>query len=239
MFGYAEMDRERNALNMSVFEAEYEAAESTLAERTYIRLRDDIITTLLPPGTLLREAELMKRMEVGRTPVREALQRLQYDGFVVVSARRGTFVSKIDINDLTAVYEARARIESWATRLAAERLREFERQEARQLIDELKQTTGPMTLEDILALDRRVHRFIYKVAKNPFLFDTLDHYHNLSLRILYVAMKRFPTLVPRLEDVLHDQVLMLEAVCRGDADEAERVAMAHVMSFESEVRKVI
>ncbi|EJZ20928.1 GntR family transcriptional regulator, partial [Rhizobium sp. Pop5] len=161
-----------------MFEVDYEAVESTLAERTYIRLRDDIITTLLPPGTLLREAEIMKRMEVGRTPVREAIQRLQYDGFVVVSARRGTFVSKIDINDLTAVYEARARIESWATRLAAERLREFERQEARQLIDELKQTTGPMALDDILALDRRVHRFIYRVAKNPFLSATLDHYHN-------------------------------------------------------------
>jgi DNA-binding GntR family transcriptional regulator len=216
-----------------------EETESTLAERTYLRLRDDIITTLLPPGTLLREAELMKRLDVGRTPVREAIQRLQHDGFVVVSARRGTFVSKIDIKDLRAVYEARAKIESWATRLAAERLREFERQEALKLIDELKGTTGPMALEDILALDRRIHRFIYKVAKNSFLFDTLDHYHNLSLRILYVVTKRFPSLVPRLEDVLHDQLLMLEAVCSGDGDTAEKIAMDHVMSFEIEVRKVI
>jgi DNA-binding GntR family transcriptional regulator len=225
--------------DLLAFESAYEETESTLAERTYLRLRDDIITTLLPPGTLLREAELMKRLEVGRTPVREAIQRLQYDGFVVVSARRGTFVSKIDINDLIAVYEARAKIESWATRLAAERLREFERQEALKLIDELKVTTGPMALEDILALDRRIHRFIYKVAKNSFLFDTLDHYHNLSLRILYVVTKRFPSLVPRLEDVLHDQLLMLEAVCKGDADMAEKIAMNHVKSFEIEVRKVI
>jgi DNA-binding GntR family transcriptional regulator len=225
--------------DLLAFEPVYEETESTLAERTYLRLRDDIITTLLPPGTLLREAELMKRLDVGRTPVREAIQRLQYDGFVVVSARRGTFVSKIDINDLIAVYEARAKIESWATRLAAERLREFERQEALKLIDELKVTTGPMALEDILALDRRIHRFIYKVAKNSFLFDTLDHYHNLSLRILYVVTKRFPSLVPRLEDVLHDQLLMLEAVCKGDADMAEKIAMNHVKSFEIEVRKVL
>ncbi|QYA05028.1 GntR family transcriptional regulator [Rhizobium sp. B21/90] len=224
---------------MAAFDAEYEETESTLAERTYLRLRDDIITTAIPPGTLLREAELMKRLDAGRTPVREAIQRLQHDGFVFVSARRGTFVSTIDIHDLTAIYEARARIESWATRLAAERLREFERIEAQQLIEELKQTTGPMALEDILALDRRVHRFIYKVAKNPYLSDTLDHYHNLSLRILYVAMKRYPTLVPRLEDVLREQVLMLEAVCSGDADRAEKIAMDHVMIFEVEVRKVM
>ena len=83
----------------------------SLAERTYIQLREDIIAVRLPPGTLLREPELMRRLDVGRTPVREALLRLQRDGFVVVVARGGTFVSKIDISDLTAIYEARARIE--------------------------------------------------------------------------------------------------------------------------------
>ncbi|MBB3396153.1 FCD domain-containing protein [Rhizobium sp. BK060] len=96
-----------------------------------------------------------------------------------------------------------------------------------------------MALEDILALDRRVHRFVYKAAKNPYLSNTLDHYHNLSLRILYVAMKWCPTLVPRLEDVLREQVLMLEAVCSGDADRAEKIATDHVAVFEVEVRKVM
>ncbi len=224
---------------MLAIEPEYADPEPTLADRTYIRLREEIITAELSPGTLLRETELMERLRSGRTPVREALQRLQRDGFVVVSARRGTFVSKVDITDLTAVYEARARIESYATRLAAERLREYERQEALALIDELKSTTGPMELNDILALDRRVHRFIYRVAKNPYLLETLEHYHNLSLRILYVATKRFPVLVPRLEDVLREQILMLQAVCSGNGEDAEKISMNHVLSFEVEVRKII
>ncbi|MFJ6324789.1 MULTISPECIES: GntR family transcriptional regulator [unclassified Rhizobium] len=224
---------------MLAAETDYVAPESTLAERTYVRLREDIITTELAPGTLLKETDLMDRLGVGRTPVREALLRLQWDGFVVVSTRRGTFVSKVDLSDLTAVYEARARIESWATRLATERLREFERAKALELIKELKETTGPMELNEILALDRRVHRFIYQVAKNPYLRDTLEHYHNLSLRILYVSMKQFPVLVPRLEDVLRQQILMLEAVCSGDAATAEQIAMDHVLTFETEVRKII
>jgi DNA-binding GntR family transcriptional regulator len=224
---------------MLAIEPEYADPELTLADRTYIRLREEIITAQLPPGTLLRETELMERLESGRTPVREALQRLQRDGFVVVSARRGTFVSKVDITDLTAVYEARARIESYATRLAAERLREYEKLEAQALIDELRATTGPMELGDILALDRRVHRFIYRAAKNPYLLETLEHYHNLSLRILYVAMKRFPVLVPRLEDVLREQIEMLQAVCAGHGAEAESMSMNHVLSFEVEVRKIL
>jgi DNA-binding GntR family transcriptional regulator len=111
----------------------------------------------------------MSRLDVGRTPVREALQRLQR----VIIARRGTFVSKIDIGDLTAIYEARARIESWATRLAAERLREPERREARELIDALRAITGPSELDALLALDRRIHRFIYRSAKNTLASDSL------------------------------------------------------------------
>jgi DNA-binding GntR family transcriptional regulator len=220
-------------------ELDYVEADLTLAERTYVQLREDIITIRLAPGTLLRETELMRRLKVGRTPVREALQRLQRDGFVIVIARRGTFVSKIDISDLKAIYEARARIESWATRLAAERLRESERRVARELLGEVKAITAPLELDALLALDRRIHRFIYRSAKNPYLFDTLDHYHNLSLRILYVAIGRFPALMPGLDKVLHEQTLMLEAVCRGDADAAERIALNHVLSFEEEVRKII
>ena len=132
---------------MLVTEPGYAEPELTLADRTYVRLREEIITAQLPPGTLLREAELIESLESGRPPVREALQRLQHDGFVVVSARRGTFVSNVDITDLTAVYEARARIESYATRLAAERLREYERVEALALVDELQRTEGPMGAE--------------------------------------------------------------------------------------------
>jgi DNA-binding GntR family transcriptional regulator len=211
----------------------------SLAERTYIQLREDIIAVRLPPGTLLREPELMRRLDVGRTPVREALLRLQRDGFVVVVARGGTFVSKIDISDLTAIYEARARIESWATRLAAQRLSEPERREARELIAALQALEVSKETDALLALDRRIHRFIYRSAKNPYLFETLDHYHNLSLRILYVALRRFPSLITGLDKVVHEQVQMLEAVCRGDADTAERIALNHVLSFEQEVRKII
>jgi len=224
---------------MLVTEPGYAEPELTLADRTYVRLREEIITAQLPPGTLLREAELMESLESGRTPVREALQRLQHDGFVVVSARRGTFVSNVDITDLTAVYEARARIESYATRLAAERLREYERVEALALVDELQRTEGPMELSDILALDRRVHPFIYRAAKNPYLLTTLEHYHNLFLRILYVAMKRFLVLVPRLEDALREQIAMLQAVCAGHGEDAEKLSMNHVLSFEVEVRNII
>ena len=69
--------------------------------------------------------------------------------------------------------------------------------------------------------------------------QTLDHDHNLSLRILYVAMRRYPGLAPGLERVVHEQVEMLTAVCSGEGAEAERIAQHHVQSFEQDVRQRI
>jgi DNA-binding GntR family transcriptional regulator len=214
-------------------------APVSLADHAYLRLREDIIAVQVPPGTVLREDELMRTLGVGRTPVREALQRLQRDGFVNVIPRRGTLVSEINITDLAAIYEVRAHVESWASRLAAERCGDAERREAEALIAELGALTADDGFEALLALDRRIHRFVYACAKNAFLAGTLDHYHNLSLRILYVAMRRYPALTPRLEDVVQEQRTLLTAITSGDGATAERVAAEHVTTFEAEIRKLI
>ena len=180
-------------------------APSSLAERAYVDLREEIIGVRLPPGTLLREDELMARLGVGRTPVREAVQRLQRDGFVTVIPRRGTLVSEISITDLAAIYEVRKQLESWASRLAAERATADDHAEARRLMDDLEALTRTDDYPTLLTVDRRIHRFVYRTTKNAFLAETLDQYQNLSLRILHVAMKRYPPLTPKLDDVVSEQ----------------------------------
>ena len=227
------------AVSVQEFGIELDGAATSLADRTYLRLREDIISTELPPGTLLRDDQLMARLGVGRTPVREALLRLQRDGFVEAIPRRGTFVSKIDITDLAAIYEVRARLESWASRLAAERARDPDHSEAQDLIRELENVSAQPGPDPLLALDRRIHRFVYRCSKNPYLAQTLDHYHNLSLRILHVAMRRYPALMPPLDKVVHEQRTLLEAIRRRDGDTAEQVATNHVRSFETEIRRII
>jgi DNA-binding GntR family transcriptional regulator len=211
----------------------------TLADRAYLQLREEIIRVDLPPGTVLREDELTQRLGVGRTPVREAIQRLRRDGFVTIIPRRGILVSEITITDLAAIYEVRKHLESWASRLAAERATEQDYREAQQLVSELAALTAQDGYEPLLALDRRIHRYVYRCTKNAFLAGTLERYHNLSLRILHVAMKRYPTLRPRLDDVVHRQRTVLDAVCRGDGDTAERMAIEHISTFERAIREVI
>jgi DNA-binding GntR family transcriptional regulator len=215
------------------------AVTESLVDRAYLALREEIIRVELSPGTVLREGELMERLGVGRTPVREALQRLQRDGFVTVIPRRGTLVSEITITDLAAIYEVRRQLESWASRLAAARATAADRDEAARLVEELEALTPEGGYEALLALDRRIHRFVYRCTKNAFLAETLDQYHNLSLRILHVAMNRYPALTPRLDDVVHEQRQVLQAIRAGDGDTAERVAIAHITTFERAIREVI
>ena len=211
----------------------------TRADNAYLALREAIITAELPPGTVLREEDLMERVETGRTPVREAIQQLIRDGFVTVMPRRGTFVSAIHITDLAAIYEVRIHLESWEARLAAERLTPDERGVAESLIGELDALTVEDGHEPLLALDRRIHRFVYSCGKNEYLAETLDQYHNLSLRIIYFAMKRYPALTPSLDQVVHDQRALLEALLRDDGDAAEQIARNHVIKFETAVRALL
>jgi DNA-binding GntR family transcriptional regulator len=71
------------------------------------------------------------------------------------------------------------------------------------------------------------------------LAETLDHYHNLSLRILHVTIRRYPSLTPRLDEVVQEQQQVLDAICRGDGDTAERIATEHIRGFERHIRQVI
>lgn len=224
--------------NVSPLLSSEEPAVGSLADRAYIRLREELITTELAPGTILREEELMRRLGVSRTPIREALQLLQRDGFVTVIPRRGTLVTEINIMDLAAIYEVRAHNESWAARLAAERAAPGDIAEAKQLLAELE-SAKPHDSESLLALDRRIHQFAYRCTKNEYLARSLDHYHNLSLRILHVTMRRYPDLTPQLEQVVDDQRKLLHAICDHDGDAAETVAREHVLTFERAIRKVI
>ena len=222
-----------------VTQPDFGAGAVTLAERAYARLREEIIRVELAPGTLLREDDLMARMGIGRTPVREAVQRLNSDGFVTILPRRGTLVSEINITDLAAIYEVRRHLESWASQLAAERVTDADRGEIAALQDALAALAADAGFQPLLDLDRRVHRFVYRCAKNAYLAKTLDLYHDLSLRILHIAMSRYPSLTPRLEDVVHEQRMVLEAIGRGDGETAERVAVAHIAKFERAIREVI
>jgi DNA-binding GntR family transcriptional regulator len=113
------------------------APRELLADRAYAELRDRIVTLRIPPGAPIDEDQLGEELEMGRTPVREAIKRLALENLVTVFPRRGTFASEINITDLAHISDVRAQLEGHAAYRAAERLGDAQRAELTQLLAEL------------------------------------------------------------------------------------------------------
>ena len=95
-----------------------------LADRAYYAIRELIVSLDLRPGSVVNERELMERLELGRTPIREAVRRLAQEQLVEVFPRRGTFVTNVEIRDLASICDVRSALEAHAARIAAERANE-------------------------------------------------------------------------------------------------------------------
>jgi len=206
-----------------------------LSEQARLEIRDLIVTLELPPGAVISEADLMKRLHMGRTPVREALRALAHERLVDVYPRRGMFVAGIDARDLASLSEAREMLEPAAARLAAQRLADDDRLELDHLLHALDTIAGQPQGRDLMALDQRLHRFIYRCARNPFLEGVLDDYYTHALRIWFLALDR----LEHLNDAVLEHRAILEAVRDGDEQRAADTMAAHIGGFETAIRRAL
>jgi DNA-binding GntR family transcriptional regulator len=202
-----------------------------LAERAYATMRDLIVTLRLPPGTALREDELMRSLTLGRTPLREAVKRLALEGLVEVRPRSGTYVTDIEATDIVHIAEVRAELEPAAARLAARRMDDRLRAVAAQLDAELQAIEGTVGIDAYMRLDERVHHFVWEAAGNPYLVDALERLWALSLRIWHLVLER----VAALPAAVHEQRALLHALVAGDEALAEARMLVHVQAFETEI----
>ena len=202
-----------------------------LAERAYATMRDLIVTLRLPPGTALREDELMRNLTLGRTPLREAVKRLALEGLVEVRPRSGTYVTDIEATDIVHIAEVRAELEPAAARLAARRMDDRLRAVAAQLDAELQAIEGTVGIDAYMRLDERVHHFVWEAAGNPYLVDALERLWALSLRIWHLVLER----VAALPAAVHEQRALLDALVAGDEALAEARMLVHVQAFETEI----
>jgi DNA-binding GntR family transcriptional regulator len=207
---------------------------ASLAEKAYYAVREMIVSLELRPGAVVDEQELMARLEIGRTPVREALQRLAQEKLVEVYPRRGVFVTSVEIRDLASLSEVRSVLESQAARLAATRATDAERQELRALIEEIG-ARGDVDDRTLMELDERIHRQVYRCAHNELLAGTLEEYYALALRIWFLALDQ----ARDLEQAVLEHRELLEAVCDGDEARAADLMHRHVLDFELAMRRAL
>ncbi|PNG94711.1 GntR family transcriptional regulator [Streptomyces malaysiensis] len=207
--------------------------DGTLADRAYRSISDRLVTLRIRPGEPINDERIATELGFGRTPVREALKRLEHERLIVAYPRRGTFATEVQIADLGHISEVREQLEPLAAGLAARRAGRADRGDLERLLVRLAKVSGGGT--ELIRLDMAVHRAIYAATRNPYLEDTLIRYDNLATRIWCLFLDRLPGLAGHV----HEHGPLLRAVIDGDAEKAATLAAGHVEGFEAAIRGVI
>jgi DNA-binding GntR family transcriptional regulator len=207
----------------------------SLSDRAYRILLDRLIMLDIQPGEPIMEKQLAEEMGVGRTPLREALKRLESDHLVVTYPRRGTFASQVDVTELAHVSEVRQALEPLAARRAAEAQGGEWREQLIEVLANIKDLDPEQSQRDLLAYDLSVHRLIYSVTHNEHLSETLIRLDNIATRIWAALSDRLPS----LHEHIAEHTYLIEQILSGDADGAEDTASKHVKNFYSMVREAL
>lgn len=207
-----------------------------LADKAYAAIRDRLIMLDIPPMTAIDDSALARSLGFGRTPVREALKRLELDRLVISYPRRGTFATGIEISDLAYISDIRVQLEPLAARRAAESAGSTVLADLKELADAIDRIdVRSLDRDELMRWDLHVHRSIYRAAANPYLEDTLIRYDNLATRIFCLFLDR----MTHFDQHVGEHSRLLRMISERRADEAEKLARDHVIGFEKAIRAVI
>ena len=166
------------------------ARPETLTEQAYRQLEEEIVTLRLEPGEFLSEYALATSLKIGRTPIREALQRLAREGLVTILPRKGILVSETDPRKQLLVLEVRRELERLLSRSGAERADAEQRQRLREIADGMDRAAK--TNDDIvfMRLDRELNLLISAAAHNDYATRAMRSLHGHSRRFWYLHYKQ-------------------------------------------------
>jgi DNA-binding GntR family transcriptional regulator len=209
--------------------------EQSLSDVAYARLEELIVTLQFPPGTVLSELALAARLGIGRTPIREALQRLARDGLVNILPRRGVLVSEIDLSAQLRLLEVRRELERLLARRAAERATPEERTVFAQLAKDMRAAAAIADDLTFMRLDLHFNELVSATARNEFASRTIGLLHGLSRRFWYQHYREAADLP--LTARLHAEVA--EAIAARDGRAAVAASDRLVDYIESFARSTL
>ena len=203
-------------------------------QKAYQRLHRLIATLQLAPGSPIDEGRLAQELDMGLTPIREALKLLVHDNLVEVSPHGGIFVSAVDLSDLRQISELRRLLESFCAQQAALRATPDDLA----ILEALRQEQAAIPPDDSqrwFDLDHKFHQAIARAAHNKYLAQTLERFFGLSQRLWYLALPHLGFLPASVEVHLD----LVDAIKNRDAGRAEALMSAHVKDFYDRVHQIL
>ena len=193
----------------------------------YEKIKMMIVTAQLKPGQALVEAELMEQLNVGRTPIREALNRLAWENFVKIVPRQCIMVNEISLHEVEAIYQMRFALAQLESELAVLNRTEEDMQRLEKNIEALRAETEP---EKRVLLDREFHRTVSSMTKNPFLEKEMNNFQDLSIRLLFLNRVNLSS-IDDMDVRTHENIYRF--IKERDAEQLLQVQREHVKEFKN------
>lgn len=198
-----------------------ESSVLSLKDRAYRTIRQNIISCAFPPGCLLNEKDLVEKIGVSRTPIREALSLLAQEQMVTIVPQRGSFVSEITPKTINDVFQVREMLEPLLVRMVTPLVEE------RELVEFCKRftTTAPDDYEAAMAADKEFHYFIVKASNNLYLINLMDNLYAQNERIRWVTMR----LPQRMGQTTGEHLAIIDAMLLRSETKAAEAMRRHMM----------
>lgn len=201
-----------------------EGGKPTASDLAYAAIRDLILKTELKPGQVLSESAMSARLQIGRTPLRDALRLLSHDGLVVIEPRRGTMVAPLTISDLDAIFEARIAIEPVIADAAIARASAQDIADVESLAEQAEENSAE---QSDTSLDEQLHRKVAEISRNRFLVDFHKRLRDESLRFRFLTDSGI--------DTKEDQAAFFrgirDSLAAQDRERLSDLLVAHVEEF--------
>jgi DNA-binding GntR family transcriptional regulator len=209
-------------------------SQESLADRAYAVVEEMIVTLALPPGQVFSEAELSQQIEIGRTPLREALQRLAADRLVMTLPRKGVMVTEINIAEHLALLETRRVLDRLVATRAARRATPEQQEALQEGAGAIEQAAAGENLAEFMRLDRACDAILEAASRNPFATKAAEPLHAHCRRFWY-RYRHDGDLTQSA--TLHASIL--RAVAGGDESEAAAASDALLDYLEAFTRATL
>ncbi|MFZ5986433.1 MAG: GntR family transcriptional regulator [Bacillota bacterium] len=206
-----------------------------LREVIFNTLREAIIAGELKPGERLMEVKLAEKMGVSRTPVREAIRKLELEGLVDMLPRKGAHVAELSVKDIMNVLEVRASLDGLATALAAERITDEEIKELGHILSQFVAYAEKDNLQGTIKKDVEFHDLIYHASRNERLIQIASNLREQVQRFRVIYLKDYSS--PK--DLIKEHESIYDAVAKRDKESAQKYAQKHINNQEEIIIKSV
>lgn len=206
-----------------------------LREVVFESVRGAIISGVLKPGERLMEVQLAEKLGVSRTPIREAIRKLELEGLVIMMPRKGAYVADLSIKDITDVLEIRAALEGLASGLAALRITDEEVAQIELNARQFRDAIEADDFDGIVQADIEFHDNIFKATRNEKLLQINNNLREQvqRFRIMYINKSN------KSMDLAREHFKIAEAVKERNIDMAEKLAKIHIENAEKYILKMV